>query len=250
MLPEPTGVLLRRYARERRCADLDELVLRFQPLARGLARRYYLPSVSSEDLEQAAYLGLIAALQRFEPELGNAFSTYAVPTILGEIRRHCREAAWPAHVPRAVKERVREVRRQADTLELRLRRAPTVAEIAQRLACDEDAVVDALIAASTRDRVSLDAPAREGGNEPVAATVGAVDPGYELSEMRLDIERAIPRLDGQERRVLRLRFAEERSFREIGAELAVPPARAARIARRSLAHLRMLTCECTAVAAG
>jgi RNA polymerase sigma-B factor len=237
--------LLRRYAREREPSDLDQLVRRFQPLARSLARRYRLGSVTRDDLEQAAYLGLVNALQRFDPRRGCAFTTYAVPTILGEIRRQCRDAAWPAHVPRLVKERARRVRETTESMRSELGRAPTVSETAARLGFDEEHVVEALTAASTLNRVSLDRPHAEDGEDgaPLIAGLGEEDPGFDLAECRADIERAIPQLDADERLVLRLRYADERTFAEIGRELALAPAQAARLARRSLDHLRTLTAD-------
>jgi RNA polymerase sigma-B factor len=240
-----SDALLRRYARERMPADLDRLVRRFQPLARSLARRYRLSSVAADDLEQAAYLGLVNALQRFDPGRGCAFTTYAVPTILGEIRRQCREAAWPAHVPRVVKERARHVRAHADDLRAELGRPPTVAEIATRVGCGQEDVVEALAAASTLNRVSLDQCRAEEGDDgaPLVASLGEDDPAFELAEYRADIERAIPQLDDAERLVLRLRFADERTFAEIGQELALAPGQAARLAKKSLDHLRALTVE-------
>jgi RNA polymerase sigma-B factor len=246
MLPDAssTDVLLRRYARERRPADLDVLVRRFQPLARSLAGRYRGGAVAREDLEQAASLGLVTALQRFDPERGCAFSTFAVPTILGELRRQHRDTLWPAHVPRLVKERARHVRAAADELAARHRRPPRPAEIAARLGCDEEAVVEALVAGASLNRVSLDHAAGESDDRhPLAGAIGDEDPGFDLAECRADLERAIPRLDEVERRVLRLRYAEELTFAEIGRVLALRPTQAARLARRSLDHLRALTTD-------
>jgi RNA polymerase sigma-B factor len=240
----PTNhVLLRRYARQRRPADLEELVRRFQPLARGLARRYRLRAVPRDDLEQAAYLGLVKALRGFDPDLGRAFSTYAVPTILGEIRRQCRASMWAAHVPRLVQERVRLVRQTADQLRAQLGRSPRVREIAARLECDEEIVVESLTAAAALGSVSLDRPsAREDEDRSsVVEALGHEDPGFEFVECRATIEDALTRLDDDERLVLRLRYADERTFAEIGQELALGPAEAARLARRSLDHLRALT---------
>jgi len=239
-----TEVLLRRYARERRPADLDVLVQRYRPLARSLARRYRGSSVGRDDLEQAAWLGLVMALQRFDPKRGCAFSTFAVPTILGEIRRQHRDTLWPAHVPRLVKERARKVRVSADEFATRHGRAPRSAEIAEQLGYQEEEVVEALVASASLNRVSLDHTVGDPDESPpLALALGDEDPGFELAECRADLERAIPQLDAAERRVLRLRYAEELTFAEIGRVLAVRPAHAARLARRSLEHLRALTSE-------
>lgn len=240
----PTNhLLLRRYARQRRPADLEELVRRFQPLARSLARRYRVRAVARDDLEQAAYLGLVKALRRFDPDRGHAFSTYAVPTILGEIRRQCRAAMWPAHVPRLVQERVRLVRQTADQLGAELGRSPKAREIAARLECDEETVVESLTAAAALGSVSLDRPSAcdDEYRPSVVEALGHEDPGFEFVECRATIEDALTRLDDDERLVLRLRYADERTFAEIGQELALGPAEAARLARRSIDRLRALT---------
>jgi RNA polymerase sigma-B factor len=239
-----TEALLRRYARERRPADLDALVRRFQPLARSLARRYQGGSVPRDDLEQASSLGLVSALQRFDPDRGFAFSTYAVPTILGEIRRQYRETLWPAHVPRLVKDRARAVRLTADALTAERGRTPRTLEIAERLGCSEEEVVEALAADASLHRVSLDLATSDDDDAGAwSGVIGDDDPGFELAEYRADVERAIPQLDEDERRVLRLRYDGELSFAEIGRVLALQPAQAARLARQSLDHLRALTAD-------
>jgi RNA polymerase sigma-B factor len=237
----PTERLLRRYAEQREPADMDELVRRLQPLARSLARRYRTSSVANEDLDQAASLGLVKALRRFDPARGCAFSTFAVPTILGEVRRQCRDAIWPAHVPRPVQERVHAVRAAGTALTAEPGRAPRAAEIAARLRWSEELVVESLTAVGALSSVSLD-HADGGGDDgaPVVERFGGEDPGFELVECRSAIEAALPQLDDDERRVLRLRFAEERTFGEIGRELAVAPAQAANLLRSSVAHLAAL----------
>jgi RNA polymerase sigma-B factor len=238
----PTERLLRRYAERREAADMEELVRRFQPLARSLARRYGSSSAAAEDLDQAACLGLVKALRRFDPERGCAFSTFAVPTILGEVRRQCRDAIWPAHVPRPVQERVHAVRAAGIALTAELGRAPRAAEIAARLRWSEELVVESLTAVGALSSVSLDHAGGGGDDDatPVAERLGDDDPGFELVECRSAIEAALPQLDDDERRVLRLRFADERTFGEIGRELALAPAQAARLLRSSVAHLAAL----------
>jgi RNA polymerase sigma-B factor len=225
----PDERLLARYAAARDPADLEELVRRYLPLARSLARRFRNGAVAAEDLDQAACLGLVGALLRFDPARGCAFSTFAVPTILGELRRQCRAAAWPAHVPRPVRERLRDVRAASAALGAESGRAPRAAEIAERLRWSEELVVDSLAAVGALESVPLDGDA-----------VGAIDPGYELVELRGAIEAALPQLDDDERRVLRLRYADERTFREIGRELALGPAQAARLVRSSVDRLAAL----------
>ena len=232
----PAARLLARYAQHRDPADMEELVRRFRPLARSLARRFRGGAVAPDDLDQAACLGLVKALRAFDPARGCAFSTFAVPTILGELRRVCRAAAWPAHVPRPVQERVRDLRAARAALTAEHGRVPHAAEIAARLGWSDELVVECLTALGALDSVPLDGDC----DAAPAERLGAVDPGYELVELRSTIEAALPQLDDDERRVLRLRFADERTFGEIGRELAVGPTQAARLLRSSVAHLSEL----------
>ena len=215
---------------------------RFQPLARSLARRYRSRSVASEDLEQAAYLGLVKAVRRFDPSRRCAFSTFAVPTILGEVRRQYRNAIWPAHVPRPAQERVHAVRKTGAALTAELGRPPRAREIAERLRWTEELVVETLAAGNTLNSVSLDQPeaSPDGDRTSVADRLGDIDPAYELVESRVAIEAALPKLDEDERRVLHLRFADERTFCEIGGDLALAPGQAAEFLRSSVQHLSML----------
>lgn len=215
---------------------------RFQPLARSLARRYPSRSLAPEDLEQAAYLGLVKAVRRFDPSRGCAFSTFAVPTILGEVRRQYRDAIWPAHVPRPTQERVHAVRKTAGALSAECGRPPRPSEIAGRLRWTTELVIETLTAANTVKSVSLDHwhAGPDADRASVADRLGDIDPGYELVESRVAIEAALPHLDEQERRVLRLRFADERTFSEIGGELALAPSQAAKLLRSSVRHLSTL----------
>lgn len=234
--PTATERLLARYAETRDAADMEELVRRFQPLARSLARRYHGSSVAAEDLDQAACLGLVKAVRRFDPARGCAFSTFAVPTILGELRRQCRDTVWPAHVPRPVQERAHAVRAAGVALTAELGRTARASDIAARLRWSEELVVESLAAVGTLTTVGLD----DDEASAMGARLGDVDPGYELVECRTAIESALPQLDDDERRVLRLRFADERTFGEIGRELALAPAQAARLLRRTVDHLSAL----------
>src|SRR3954449_3304102 len=169
-----SSALLRRYARDRRPDDLEELVRRFRPLVRKLALRYVRGNEPLDDLEQVASLGLVKALDRFDPERGFAFTSFAVPTILGELKRSFRDTAWSAHVPRSVQERVADVRRESDAHAALHGRSPSVRELAERLECDEEAVIEALDAAGALHPVSLNGPRRGGGGG--GGDGGPVDP--------------------------------------------------------------------------
>lgn len=237
--------LLRRYARWGRPEDLEQLVVSYRPLTRALARRYATASCTRDDLEQVACEGLIKAIRRFEPERGAAFASFAVPTILGELRRYLRDTAWPAHVPRSLQERVREVRSGAEDFSLAQGRNPTVTELALFLGCGEEAVVEALGVSSSLSVVPLDAPARQ--SDPTAASmadqIGVEDPGFERVECLAAIEEALPTLTSGQKNVLRLHFGDDLTQRQIASRLGVSRAEVARDLGDALTRLRAMTAE-------
>jgi RNA polymerase sigma-B factor len=245
VVPRPPGTrdadaLFRRYREERRPRDLDLLVRRYRPLARKLALRYARGSEPIDDLEQIAALGLVKAIERFDPGRGFAFSSFAVPTILGEIKRSFRDTAWSARVPRALQERVAEIRRATDEFSAHAGRAPTVAELTARTGHAEEDVVEALQAAQALSPVSMDAP-RGGGEDDedslVIDRLGDEDDGYERVEDRAAIEAALPALTDVQRRVLHLRFSEQLKQSEIAARLAISQMQVSRVLRAALERL-------------
>lgn len=234
---------MRRYARRRHPDDLERLVMLYLPLARALARRYATASRGRDDLEQVANEGLVKALRRFEPERGFAFASFAVPTILGELRRYRRDTAWPARVPRALQERVRNVRAAAERLSAARGRSPTSRELAEEMGCDEEQVIEALCAVSSLNVVPLDGmPADGDGAVPtVADQLGADDPGYEHVDCLTTIESAIPTLTGAQKRVLRLHFDASLTQRQIASRLGVSRSEVARTLDDALHRLRSAT---------
>jgi RNA polymerase sigma-B factor len=238
--------LLRRYARLRRPEDLEHLVRSYRPLVRALARRFGSPD-AREDLEQAASEGLIKAIQRFEPERGVEFATFAVPTILGELRRHRRDTAWPAHVPRRVQERVQAVRAATDRMTSASGKPPTARQLAYWLRCDEEEIVEALCAASSVTVVSLDGPARpENDALAVVDRLGTTDPGYEQVECLAAIEDALPLLSPAQRRVIRMRFGDDLTQSQIAGRLGVSRSEVARVLGAAVERLRSGTLPRTA----
>ncbi len=173
--------LLRRYATTRDPQLKEELVRRFLPLARSLALRYRATPEPLEDLIQVASLGLVKALDGFDPERGKSFNAYAAPTILGELRRHFRDRVWELRLPRHLQERTMAVREAAAALSEELGRTPTVSQIAERLELSEEEVLETLEADSARRTLSLDGPrGREDKEpEPMIETVGGPEAGYE-----------------------------------------------------------------------
>ena len=238
--------LLAAYARTRDAAAREELVNRFLPFARSLAMRYAGGVEPTEDLVQVASLGLVSALERFDPERGVPFAAFAGPTILGELRRHFRDRVWTLRVPRGLQERIRDVESAITKLSHQLERSPTVAEIATLLDLDEASVLEAFEATAARRTVSLDqpAPSAEPGEEmPMGERIGSDDPGFQLVENRGAIDAGADALDDIEREVLRLRFAEDMTQSKIAEQVGYSQMHVSRILRRALGKLREATAE-------
>jgi RNA polymerase sigma-B factor len=221
----------------------EELVRRFMPLARSLARRYGRSSEPFEDLVQVASLGLLKAIDRYDGERGHPFQSYAVPTILGEMRRYFRDSGWAVHVPRGAQERALKVRDARERISNESGRAPTVNELAEYLEIDLEDVIDALQAIRAYETVSLDAP-RGGGEDdvvPYGDTLGRDDERYELVELDATVSAALAHLPARDRRVLQLRFVEDLTQTEIAERVGISQMQVSRLLRRSLEQLRALT---------
>jgi RNA polymerase sigma-B factor len=231
--------LLERYRRDGDPAAREALVERFLPLARQLARRYQRGAEPLDDLVQVASLGLLKAIDRFEPDRTTAFSSFAVPTILGELKRHFRDRGWSVRVPRDLQELAMKVDRVSEELSRRIGRAPTPGEIGEEIGVTTEQVLEAREAAGAYRAVSLDRP-RDDDEEGdgMADTMGAEDPGYGLAEDAATVERLMSALSDREREVLRLRFQEDLTQSEIGARVGVSQMHVSRLIRQAVARLR------------
>jgi RNA polymerase sigma-B factor len=231
--------LLERYRSTGDPAARDAVIERFLPLARQLARRYERPDEPIDDLVQVASMGLVKAVERFDPTRGIAFSSFAVPTILGELKRYFRDAGWAVHVPRSMQERALEVNRAVSELSRTLGRSPTPAELAEATGLTPEALLEALEAATAYDSVPLEAPRSDDGDEVgVAARLGAEDPGYELAEYSATLAPELRALPERDRLVLRLRFVEDLTQSEIAERIGVSQMHVSRLIRAALGKLR------------
>jgi RNA polymerase sigma-B factor len=232
--------LLRRYHLEGEVAARDELVARFLPLARQLARRYQRGNEPLDDLIQVASIGLVKAVDRFDPDRGTAFSSYAVPTILGELKRYFRDSGWAVHVPRGMQERVMSVNQAINKLSREFGRSPTAGEISLETKMDLEVVLEALEAAIAYDAVSLDTPrtSDEDDGDTYADTVGAVDERFELVEYQSAIGPTMRALPPRDRLVLKLRFEQDLTQLEIAQRIGVSQMHVSRLIRRALKRLR------------
>jgi RNA polymerase sigma-B factor len=231
----------RLFARYRTRGDLaarDELVKRFLPLATGLARRYHGGAEPLDDLVQVAALGLLKAIDRFDPERGTAFSSFAVPTIAGELKRYFRDKGWALRVPRDLQELAQRVGRATDGLVHELGRTPTVAEIAGALEITPEQVLEAREAATAYRAESLDHPVGDDLDAtPVVDTLGADEPGYLQAEQSATLQAMMWVLSDREREILRLRFVEDLTQSEIGHRLGLSQMHISRLLRQAVARL-------------
>jgi RNA polymerase sigma-B factor len=234
------------FVRWRRSGDQrarEELVDRFLPLARNLARRYSGAREPFDDLLQVASLGLVKAIDRFDVERGAAFSSFAVPTILGELKRYFRDLGWSVHVPRGAQEQALKVQEAHERLTTNTGRPPTVNELAEYLERSVEDVLDALETAAAHHSTSLDAPREDRGDDSgsLVDVFGEEDRRYELVDQTATISLAARELTPRERRVLALRFVGDMTQTQIAQEIGVSQMQVSRILRRALARLRELT---------
>jgi RNA polymerase sigma-B factor len=206
----------------------------FRPLALGVARRYHRGEEPLEDLEQVALLGLIKALERFDPDRGSPFVTYALPTMSGEVRRHYRDTGWAVHVTRGAQE----LAQRLTALERSTNERLSAQEAAERLGEDVEDVVSGRLAQRAMRADSLDRPRPETESDAEPAYVPSADePGYAAAEMRATIGQLTEGLSERQRRILALRFAGDQTQSEIGADLGMSQMHVSRLLRRTLEEL-------------
>jgi RNA polymerase sigma-B factor len=218
----------------------ETLVERFLPLARQLARRYQRANEPLDDLIQVASIGLVKAIDRFDPDRGVAFSSYAVPTILGELKRYFRDSGWALHVPRGIQERAMQVDRAVKELSGRLGRSPSVDEVAESIDVSVEDVLSAMEASQAYEAVSLESErsASEPGGDTYADAIGTEDERFDLVEYGAAIAPALDALQPRDRLILHLRFVEDMTQSQIAERIGVSQMQVSRLIRRSLTRLR------------
>ena len=228
--------LLVAYRRDGDRAAREEVLVELMPLVRSLAARYAGRGEPLDDLVQVGAVGLIKAVDRFDVTRGVAFTSYGVPTIVGELRRHFRDRAWAMHVPRRIKELSVRLSRLLDELTTTLGRSPTIAELAEAAAVEEEEAIDALDAARAYSTRSLDAaPA---GAEQLVEHLAGDDPGYETVHDRWLLSAGLDALDPRARRIVELRFFEEKTQAQIAAELGISQMHVSRLLRNAFDVMR------------
>jgi RNA polymerase sigma-B factor len=233
--------LFERYRDPADPVDRDALVGRFLPLARQLAARFAGGREPYEDLLQVASVALLRAIDRFDPSRRVAFSSYATPTIAGEIKRHFRDRTWAVRVPRSLQERASAVDDAGEQLARRLHRPPTPEELAAAVQASEKQVIEALQATSAYVAYSLDCPLGDSEPDDPHFYEPAYDEcGYERAEQRAQLDSLLAILTPREREVLRLRFEEDLVQREIGERIGVSQMQVSRIIRKAIRTLTRL----------
>jgi RNA polymerase sigma-B factor len=239
----PESELWRRFAAHRDPASREELVRRYMPYAKNLALRYRGASESFDDLLQVANLGLVNAIDRFQPERGTPFAAFASPTNLGELKRHFRDRVWTVRVPRGLHDRMAEVDKATTALTVELQRSPSVGEIAAKLELDPADVLEVLEANHNRRPLSLDRPLGDEEESPASEWIGDEDEGFELIEDKMTLEGVLPQLDDRERLILKLRFVDDMTQSQIADQIGHSQMHVSRILRRTLDRIREAVAE-------
>jgi RNA polymerase sigma-B factor len=230
--------LFAEYARTRDRVLRDQLVEAHLPLARYLARRFVHRGEPLDDLVQVALIGLLKAVERFDPWRGLRFSTFATPTILGELKRHFRDKGWAVRVPRRVQELHVRLGRLVGGLNQELGRSPTTAEIAERADATEEEVLEAMEAGALYRLASLDAPAADDDGADRSERIGDEDPDFDSLDHRLELASLLEVLPSRERSIVYLRFFEGLTQSEIAEQIGISQMHVSRLLTRSLAQLR------------
>lgn len=231
-------------------AAREELITRYLPLVKSLARRFASRGQPVEDLVQVGSIGLIKAVDRFDLDRGVELSTYATPTILGEIKRYFRDKGWAVKVPRALQDLNVRLNRVMEQLTVELRRSPTIAELAAATGATEEEVVEALESGRAYSSVSIFAggAAEDEESAGLLDTLGTEEEAYEIFEQRRVLAPAMGRLDPRERLILHLRFFEGMTQTQVAARIGISQMHVSRLIRKSIDNLRQFMAEEEALA--
>ena len=239
---ESDEALVARYQRTGNRLAAEELVRRYLPLAKKLARRYSGRGVPDEDLAQVACAALFAAASRFDCGRGSSLRSFAIPSMLGELRRHFRDSGWSLHVTRSLQERALATRHAIDRLSARNRASPTVSEIAEEIGSSREEAVEALMVDRAYQAEALDALGRsdDGAAAPWPEPLAYDEAGFGRVEQTAGLARALRALPARERTIVLLRFERGLSQPEIGATLGVSHMHVSRLLRRALERMEIV----------
>lgn len=241
----PEKELLLRVRKDKDPLAREELITRYLPLVKSLARRFASRGQSVEDLVQVGSIGLIKAVDRFDLDRGVELSTYATPTILGEIKRYFRDKGWAVKVPRALQDLNVRLNRIMEQLTVELRRSPTIAELAAAAGVTEEEVVEALESGRAYSSVSIYSGGSNDDEESLELLdcLGAEEEAYEVFEQRRVLAPAMERLDPRERLILHLRFFEGMTQTQVATRIGISQMHVSRLIRKSIDNLRQFMAE-------
>lgn len=232
--------LLEQYARTRDPGLRDQLVEGYLPLSRAVARSFAGRGVEMEDLEQVAAMALLKALDRFEPERGFRFVTYAVPTITGDLRNHLRDRSGLMRMPRDMRQRLYQMTQEQEAFEREHLRAPTAQELAKRMGITPEELLTLLQMRTQSEYVSLDTPVGEEGDTSLQDMIGGGDSGYDKLERSQWMEWILSKVNETERELLLLRYRDGLGQRETAKKLGVSQMQVSRLERRVLSRLKAI----------
>jgi RNA polymerase sigma-B factor len=233
-----TRELLRAYHERGDQLARERLIEQHLPLVRALARRYAGRSEQLDDLVQVGSIGLIKAIDRFDLDRGVELTTYAIPTIIGELKRHFRDKGWSVHVPRRLKELSLQLNQLVEELGGKLGRSPSVAELAEAAEAEEEEVIEALDIGHAYSALSLSSGLGESEELDPLGSIGVVEDGYETSEDRALLRPGFEALDPRERQIMHLRFFGGLTQSQIAQEVGISQMHVSRLIRRSLEKMR------------
>ncbi|GAA4075027.1 RNA polymerase sigma factor SigB [Amphibacillus indicireducens] len=219
----------------------EKIVLTYQNLVRSIARKYARNNSIHEDLVQVGMLGLLAAIRRYDSSLGKSFESFAIPTIIGEIKRFIRDKTWSVHVPRRIKELGPKIKRATEELTILNQRSPSVADIANYLEVTEEEVLETMEMGQSYKALSVDKKIEansDGSTVSILDLIGDQDDRFEKTDLRLLLEKVLPILSEREQKILQYTYFENMSQKEAGERLDISQMHVSRIQRRALLKLR------------
>lgn len=217
------------------------LVLHYERLVHSIARKYSSGKPYYEDIVQVGMLGLLGAIRRYDPEFGKSFEAFAVPTIIGEIKRFLRDKTWAVHVPRRIKELGPRIKATVETLTTELQRSPLVSEIAEYLEVDEESILEAMEMGRSYQALSMDHTLEadsEGGTVTLFDIIGSTDGGYEKTDQRMIVANALNVLSERERQIIQYTYIEQLSQKETGELLGISQMHVSRLQRKAIKKLQ------------
>lgn len=219
----------------------EKMVLTYKNLVESLARKYSKNSVIHEDLVQVGMIGLLAAVRRYDASFGKSFESFAIPTIIGEIKRFIRDKTWSVHVPRRIKELGPKIKKAADELTIMDQKSPTVSEIANYLDASEEDILETMEMGRSYKALSVDRKVEadaDGGTVSILDLVGDEENGYENMDQKMLLEKIMPVLSEREQQILQCTYFDNMSQKETGELLGISQMHVSRLQRRSLRRLR------------